>query len=146
MQKNFSDIILHATISLIVLGIQGFLYFYYLNNLKKTYCQCVSDYHHENIKKYFKLSLVAVLFFYILLVVVKNNTLLISLTMIFYIYVKIMLVYHVRLMLVYIKKYSCNCAESIVKEIINVINILQISFYIIAFVLSLFMFTFIKSK
>ena len=144
--KNFNDIILHSTTSLIILGVQGFLYFYYLNNLKNIYCQCVSEYHHYNIKKYFKLTLISILLFHILLAVLKNNHIILHLFMLFYIYSQIMLIYHVRLMLMYIKKYSCNCAESQVKELINIINILQISFYIIAVVLLLFMFIFIKSK
>ena len=42
-----------------------------------------------------------------------------------------MLIYNVRHMLVHIRKYSCNCAESMIKEIIDIINMLEISYYVI---------------
>ena len=128
-----NNVVSSFILTLLGLGTQGFIFFYYLNNLKNINCDCVNDKYHENIKNYFKLTLLSVILFYSCQLI-RVNGFMIKAALVFTIFSHIMLVYNVRHMLVHIRKYGCNCAESMVKEIIDVINILEISFYIIVIV------------
>tara|TARA_Y100000389_G_C17162676_1_gene365188 strand:+ start:127 stop:657 length:531 start_codon:yes stop_codon:yes gene_type:complete len=131
--SGINNVLSSFILILLGLGTQGFVFFYYLNNLKNIDCNCVDDKFHESIKQYFKLTLLSCILLYSCYLL-HANAFLLNVVRTFFIFSHIMLMYNIRHMLVHIRKYSCNCAESMVKEIIDIINILEISFYVITIV------------
>ena len=61
---QLNNVVSAFILTLLGLGTQGFIFFYYLNNLKNINCDCVSDTYHEKIKQYFQLTLLGSIIFY----------------------------------------------------------------------------------
>ena len=131
LNLNGDHMIVSFIVTLLGFGIHGFMYYFYLNKLKHINCNCVEDEHHEQIKKYFNITILTTILFYGTYVYL-NEPSNVFVTVLFFISAlsHIMLVYHVRHMLVHIRKYSCNCAETVLKEILDIINIIEMTYYI----------------
>ena len=123
MSKNFDneDVCYYSSISYIITGI---VYFYYLNTLKD--CNCVNEEYIKDIKYYYS---IAVLGFLMNCMEINNKTLKILIKLII-ISANIMFVYKVRLLINQIYRDNCECGDTYITGIINIINYLSIFMYI----------------
>ena len=104
--------------------ISGILYFYYLNSIKD--CECVNDMYVYNVKKYFILAAAM----YLINCVECSNKSMSNLLSLLIILCGFGFVYSVRILIndIYIK--NCECADTKVTTVINILNYISIFMYI----------------
>ena len=104
--------------------ISGILYFYYLNSIKD--CECVNDMYVYNVKKYFILTAVM----YLINCVECINKPISNLLSLLIILCGFGFVYSVRILINDIYKKNCECADTKVTTVINILNYISIFIYV----------------
>ncbi len=104
--------------------ISGILYFYYLNSIKD--CECVNDMYVYNVKKYFILAAAM----YLINCVECSNKSMSNLLSLLIILCGFGFVYSVRILINDIYKKNCECADTKVTTVINILNYISIFMYV----------------
>lgn len=115
------ELCFYGTISYLISGI---IYFYYLNSIKD--CDCVNNDYVNNIKKYFIIGIIV----YVINCVKCNSKMVSNILSIIGIICGFNFVYNVRMLLNDIYKKNCECANTRVSNVINVLNYISIFIYI----------------
>ena len=130
-----TELINLSMLNLFGFSILGIMYYYYLNKLKYINCNCVDEHHHHHIKKYFGLTFLTTMLYYSSYLVVGHEyNIIVKILFAISVICHVMLIYQVRHMLIHIKKNQCNCAESVLKEVIDIVNIMEMTLYIFLFI------------
>ena len=119
IQKD--ELCFYGAISYLITGI---LYFYYLNSIKD--CECVNDMYVYNVKKYFILASVM----YLINCVECSSIPMSNLLSLLIIICGFGFVYSVRILINDIYKKNCECADTKVTIVINILNYISIFIYI----------------
>ena len=104
--------------------ISGILYFYYLNSIKD--CECVNEIYVYNVKKYFVLAAAM----YIINCVECTSKPMSNLLSLLIVVCGFGFVYSVRVLLNDIYKKNCECADTRVTTVINILNYISIFMYV----------------
>ena len=119
MQKD--ELCFYGAVSYLLSGI---LYFYYLNTIKD--CECVNEMYVYNVKKYFVLAAAMYLINCVECTSKPMSNLLSLLIIVF----GFGFVYSVRILINDIYKKNCECADTKVTAVINILNYISIFIYV----------------
>ena len=104
--------------------ISGILYFYYLNSIKD--CECVNEMYVYNVKKYFVLAAAM----YLINCVECTSKPMSNLLSLLIVVCGFGFVYSVRVLINDIYKKNCECADTKVTTVINILNYISIFMYV----------------